>query len=432
MSTQEPISDDSKTKNQGCTRAFVGLFGLVFLGVGLSAFIYDSVRPYLQKQQSINWPTAACEITHAKLEAHQSDDSTNYSVNFQYNYSVNGKAYIGQRYSFADENGSRKEAKRQQREFPKDSTRECFYNPDDPSDCVLDRTNQDQGWIAFFLPIPFIAVGGGMLGFVLFGRWDNGKSISGSIASKRAKTRRSDGDGVMSGAALAVQRGGSKVAFDNPADQEDAEWSEPLKLKPSSSRMKKAIGIGVFALLWNGFWVCFLFASDGLGNFGWGQLGFGLFLIPFLLVGLLLIAGTLYSLLAIFNPTVEIAFSSGAVPLGGQVDIAWQLEGRFERVKKLTIEVIASQHATYQRGTDTVTDEEVFEKLPIAEATDVTDIAFGSKTVTIPIDSMHTFDAKRNKIKWRVMVHGKIPWAPDIAEEFEFRVTPNQATTRSS
>ena len=282
---------------------------------------------------------------------------------------------------------------------------------------MLDRTNQDQGWGSFIFPLIFVGFGGAAFGGALFGPWGPRKSISGSIASKRAKVAHSGADAFTSDGTQAIQLGGSKVAFDTPADQLDAQCLKPMKLKPASTRIGTAIGVAIFALFWNVIISVIFFFPGQLGNFGWG---IGLFSIPFVLVGLLFIFGTIYSIVAIFNPTVEIAFSSGAVPLGGQVDIAWQIEGRFERIKKLTIEVLASQHATYQRGTDTVTDEEVFEKLPIIETTEITDIAFGSTTVTIPVDSMHTFDAKRNKIKWQVMVRGEIPWAPDISEEFEF------------
>ena len=430
MNTQEPISDDSKSNNSGCARVLFGLFGLVFLSVGLSVFYFNGLKPYLQKRQSTNWPTTKCEITQAKLEEHRGDDSTSYTADFRYRFNVNGRPYSGQRYSFADEPGSRTEAKRQLKAFPRGSTQECFYNPEDPADCVLDRTNQDQGWESFIFPFIFVGFGAVAFGGALFGPWGREKSISGSIASKRAKVAHSGADAFTSDGTQAIQLGGSKVAFDTPADQLDAQWSKPMKLKPASTRTGTAIGVAFFALFWNGI-ISVLFFPGQFGNFGWGQIGIGLFSIPFVLIGLLLIFGTTYSIVAIFNPTVEIAFSSGAVPLGGQVDIAWQIEGRFERIKKLTIEVLASQHATYQRGTDTITDEEVFEKLPIIETTEIADIAFGSTTVTIPVDSMHTFDAKRNKIKWQVMVRGEIPWAPDISEEFEFRVTPVQAPSRS-
>ena len=417
MKSQEPISDDLKSNNNGCARVFVGLFGLIFLSVGLGVFYFNGLKPYLQKCQSANWPTAQCEITQAKIEEHRGDDSTSYTADFRYHFKVNGRVYSGQRYSFADEKGSRTEVKRQLKAFPKGSTQDCFYNPGDPADCVLDRTKQDQGWKNFIFPLIFVAFGGAAFGFALFGPWGREKSISGSIASKRAK--------------VAQSRVHEFTSDGTSAAQLDAQWLKPMKLKPSGTRIGQAVWIAFFALVWNGI-TSLLFLPGQFGNFGWGQIGIGLFSIPFVLVGLLLIFGTIYSVLAIFNPTVEIAFSSGAVPLGGQVDIAWQIEGRFERIKKLTIEVFASQHATYQRGTNTVTDEEIFEKLPIIETTELTDIAFGSTTVTIPADSMHTFDARRNKIKWRVMVRGEIPWAPDISDEFEFRVTPVQVPSRSS
>jgi len=229
---------------------------------------------------------------------------------------------------------------------------------------VLDRTNQDQGWGNFVFPLVFVGIGGAVLGFALFGPWGREKSISGSIASERAR-RHLDGNAITSGGTQALQLGGSDVVSDNPADQLDTQWREPMKLKPASTRIGTAIGIAFVALFWNGI-ISVLFFPGQFGNFGWGQIGIYLFSIPFVLVGLLLILGTIYSFVAIFNPTVEIAFSSGAVPLGGQVDIAW-----------------------------------------------------------------HTFDAKRNKIQWRVVVRGEIPWAPDISEEFEFRVTPTKAPARS-
>ena len=436
MNTKEPSSEDLKSNNNGCVRVFLGLFGLIFLSLGLGIYYFHGLKPYLQKRQSVNWPTTECEITRAKLEEHRGDDSTSYTADFQYRFNVNGRPYLGQRYSFADEQGSRTEAKRQLKAFPRGSTQECFYNPEDPADCVLDRTNQDQGWTNFILPFIFVgfggaAFGGAAFGGALFGPWGREKSISGSIASKRAKVAHSGADAFTPDGTQAIQLGSSKVAFDTPADQLDAQRLKPMKIKPARTRTGTAIGVAFSALFWNGI-ISVLFFPGQFGNFGWGQIGIGLFSIPFVLIGLLLIFGTIYySIVAIFNPTVEIGFSSGAVPLGGQVDIAWQIEGRFERIKKLTIEVLASQHATYGRGTDTVTDEEVFEKLPIIETTEITDIAFGSTTVTIPVDSMHTFDAKRNKIKWQVMVRGEIPWTPDISEEFEFRVTPVQAPSRS-
>ncbi|MDB2686782.1 DUF3592 domain-containing protein [Mariniblastus sp.] len=435
MKKQEPISDDLKDKQSGCGRVFAGLFGLTFMVMGLCVFYFNGLKPYLQKRQSINWPTAECTILEADKETHSGEDSDSYSVDFQYTFKVDGQAYSGRRYSFADSNGSLSEAERQIATFPVGSTRKCFYNPQDPNDCVLDRENKDQGWAPFTLPFIFVGFGSLVLFFVIFlPRIGDTKSISGSIKSsgnrKHKTTARFDD---QPNGLLTTPLGGSKAVSDHPADQLDAEWNEPLKLKPAASRWGQAFGIGVFALIWNGVIGFFIYlTAQGFNGFGWFQVGAFVFLIPFVLIGLLTFSGFVASVMSIFNPTVGIALSRGAVPLGGTVDVAWQVEGRFEKIKKLTIHVEASQYATYQRGTDTTTDVEVFERLLVTESTDISDVAFGSSSVTIPIDSMHTFDAKRNQIKWQVSVHGEIPWSPDINENYEFRVTPVKTKSRSA
>ena len=426
MKKQKPISDEAKAKSSGCGRVILALFGLVFVLVGVWAFYSDGLNPYLQKQQSANWPIAECKVVRADTEVHHNDDSTSYSVDFYYTFRVEGKTYSGNRYSFANEHGSRSEAKRQKRAFPAGSSRKCFYNPEDPSDCVLDRTNPDQGWLPIFGPFIFIVLGGAVtVGALFFGWAGNKKSVSGAIKSRSAKA-----DGMLASGGTGTL-GGSKETLDHPADRLDAEWAGPLKLKPEASRGSRAFAVGFMALVWNSVVVTIIIANDLLQNFS-AQIGFGLFMIPITFIGLLTIVLATYYIAALLNPSVEIALSRGAVPLGGTVDVAWQIEGRFERIKKLTIHVQASQFATYQRGTDTTTAVAVFEKMLVTESTDVSDIAFGSTAITIPAESMHTFDAKQNKIKWQVTVHGEIPWAPDIVENYDFRVTPIKTESRSS
>ena len=436
MNKQEPISDDSRAKNSGCGRVAATLFGLMFVTIGSWGFYSNGLNPLLQKQRSANWPTVKCKILKAETERHQGEDSTRYSIDFSYTYKVNDQVYYGNRYSFADAKTRRKETKRQQEAFPVGSSRECFYNPQKPSECVLDRTNQDQAWFDFLGPLIFVVIGGVvMIVALFFGSPQDKESISGAIKAKSAKSDhfKNDTDAAMPEInALTSPLGGSKVTLDHPADQRDAQWAGPLKLKPVESRWKQVAVLGAITLFWNGLVATFIFGSDFVQNFGWAQIGVELFMLPFVLVGLLLVFGTIYWVIAVFNPTVEIALSRGAVPLGGTVDIAWQIKGRFERIKKLTIHVQALQQATNSRGSTTTTIKEVFEKLLVTESTDIADVAFGSTSVTIPADSMHTFHAQRNQIKWQVRVYGDISWSPDILEIYDFRVTPIKTESRSS
>ena len=37
---------------------------------------------------------------------------------------------------------------------------------------------------------------------------------------------------------------------------------------------------------------------------------------------------------------------------------------------------------------------------------------------------MHTIEGSHNQINWTVRVFGRIPWWPDVAEEYSFRGAP--------
>lgn len=420
MTDNQPLSEQAKSQGSGCARyAFAG-FGLLFAIIGFVMLASFVVFPGYKKQISADWPAAKCEITKAKLEEHVGEDSTSYSVDFSYHFSVNGQRYTGDRYSFVDVSGDLSVARKQIKEFPVGSTRECFYDPDNPSDCVLDRTNSNQSWLSIILPLSFAGMGTLFFFVGLFAKEPNSKtgSLRGSSSSDNAN--------------VATNRLDAKTEFGETdeaaleSDRLDGQWSSPRKLKPTHTRLAMFVGLTCAGLFWNGILSVFFLVPDGpLQGGGVMSVFFALFMVPFVLVGAGLIFGAGYYFLAMFNPKVEVALSTGAVPLGGDFDIAWEVEGKIERIKKLTIEVEAVQLATYQRGTDTRTDIEVFELLPVAAVDDPAAIAFGSESVTIPAESMHSFEAPRNEIKWKVVVRGEIPWAPDIQEEFEFRVTPN-------
>ncbi len=211
----------------------------------------------------------------------------------------------------------------------------------------------------------------------------------------------------------------------HPQDQEDETWAVPQKLKPSQSRLITFLAVTGVCIFWNGLVSVFVFKIFSLNAFDWSHVLFGLFLIPFVLVGVGLMLVVVYLFLGLFNPKVVIATSSGAVPMGGEVDIAWEVVGNAGRIKRLRISLHGEQYATYQRGTTTTTDKELFEVIPVFEATTPSDIEFGSATVRIPEATMHTFEAPRNKIVWSIVVSGDIPWWPDVNESFPIRVKPS-------
>jgi len=275
----------------------------------------------------------------------------------------------------------------------------CYYDPEEPSDAVLQR---DFSWSNLFglFTLLFIIVGGAIIWYGLF-RYgqQNARPIS---------------SGASASLAAARLRRSAAVAQDDLGDG-------PRKLRPAVSRRGRFLLMLVAAFFWNGIVSIFVWIAVQEGEW-W----LWLFLTPFILVGLGLIAAALHQFLNLWNPVVEIGVSNAAVPLGGQVDVAWQTEGNVARIRRFVVSIVGTEKATYTRGTSTYTDTEDFLTIEVANTEDPEQMRFGTGTVTIPTDTMHSFQANHNEILWTIRVKGDIPKWPDIDEKFPFRVRPRK------
>jgi hypothetical protein len=204
----------------------------------------------------------------------------------------------------------------------------------------------------------------------------------------------------------------------------------PLVLKSSSSRLVGVIAIGVFAAIWNGF--IFFGFLQGNGFFRRGRADFFdwfhvLFMLPFIAVGLALIAVLIYQVLALFNPKVEASIQPGSPRLGGRLDLVWRLTGRTHVLRSLNIFLEAREEATCRHGTRTSTDRKPFLKLELAGTTNPAEMAAGQARITLPLDTVPSFKSDNNKIVWAIKVEGDIARWPDLKEEFEIQVLPPPA-----
>lgn len=411
--SNSPISEPEKKNNgYGC----LAVFGLAFFLMGIAFAYLAFIRPVLLSRAAQDWPSTPCKILTAEIETHRGDDSTTYSAEFTFQFEVDGKTWVGDQFSFVNSSGGRQAAKHTLKQYPVGSEHICYYDPENPEFAVLDRENKNLSYFNLFVPLIFSLVGGAIMLAGILGWFKADNSISGSADATKLGSRSS----VSSTLGDAIELTGGEQTKEDILDQE---WSVPRKLESSTPRLAAFIGISIFALIWNGILGAFLFNGFGF-KFGFFSIFVILFMVPFFLVGLATIAASGYYFLALFNPKVEVALSSGAVPLGGEVDIAWEINGKVERIKNLSIKIHGTQRVTFVRGTDTVTETSIFELVEIVNVSDPTSIAFGSAVATIPADTMHTFDATNNKVIWSIEVHGEIPYSPDIFESYPFRVTP--------
>jgi len=187
--------------------------------------------------------------------------------------------------------------------------------------------------------------------------------------------------------------------------------------------LRVVVSIGI-CLFWNG--ILTFPATEIIQSFQKGRPEWFLtfFMTPFFLVGLGMMAYVAYTVLAYFNPRIEIAVGTSAVPLGGEFRLKWRLHGRAGRIRKFVLGIEATEAASYRRGTSTVTDKEVFFRQTVYESEDSREFSSGKVVFMVPRGSMYSFDAPNNKIIWELVVTGEIPRWPDLDERFELTILP--------
>jgi hypothetical protein len=198
-------------------------------------------------------------------------------------------------------------------------------------------------------------------------------------------------------------------------------------LKSGRSRIFGVVVLAVFAAIWNG--VIFFGFIQGSGFFrrGGGDMFdwfTSLFMLPFIAVGLAVIAVLVYQVLALLNPRMEASIQPGSPRLGGQIDLTWRLTGRTHVLRSLRIFLEGREEATYRRGTSTYTDKKPFLKLEVRTINDPTQMADGQARIALPLNTVPSFKSDNNRIVWVLKVEGEIPRWPDLKEEFEISVLP--------
>ena len=366
-------------------------------------FVFLVVRPALLMLQARNWPAVPCTIISSEVRTSRGNKGSTYSVNILYSYSFKGREYKSNDYAFIGASSSGYDSKAAiVARFPPGSTTVCYINPSDPIQAVLVRGFTPIMWIGL-LPLVFLLIG--TAGIV-------------AVLRKSRTPGSAMGPNYEPIYGMAAPTTGSLPV---PAAR-----GERI-IKPAASALKKFAGIVFAALFWNG--IISVFLLQILKGWHSGAINWFLtiFMIPFVLVGLGLIAGTGYFFLALFNPRPQLTMTPPTPKLGDSLKIEWNLKGRVEALQNLRVTVQGREEATYSRGTQTVTDTNVFVLVEVAQVTNAQEIRSGSASATIPSGLMHSFVSRHNKIVWSIRMDGEIPRWPDLKEEFLLTVLPQKA-----
>jgi hypothetical protein len=141
-----------------------GFFFLVFLGLGIF-LIYRTQQSKKKAQVSQSWPSTPGQITDSHVSRSQSTDSDgdtsiSYSARVAYTYQVGGQTYNGHNIAFGFNPSYSSESKAQAdaARYPVGSQVPVYYDPNKPSDAVLQRQVSGSK-MGLILGIIFIVVG---------------------------------------------------------------------------------------------------------------------------------------------------------------------------------------------------------------------------------------------------------------------------------
>jgi hypothetical protein len=396
----------------------------------LSLILYSIViEPMLLLRESKTWSAIPCVIQEASVEEHTIKDNNNnngrrnrnrdskgYSPKVRFEYVVNEQAYSSDRFWF-DQTlfNTKEEAQAKIQPFAVGGESVCYVNPKNANEVVLVREGQMTSNIVIgsFIGIFVLFTGIGSLASF----WFLIRPKPPASPSQAVRTSRN----MASMGSTAALNG--NVRYDHNSNvcpiESDAP-DEPLVLKQEYSRTAVAIGGWFFAVLWNGFiwgFLCLVLQKDG----PWFPL---IILGVFALIGLAILWYAISKTLQIWNPVTTVICSQRNLYPGSEFEVSWLHQGNTARIEKFTISLESDESVTYRQGTSTRTEtKRLYEKV-IVESTEQTEISQGFMLVEIPPDSMHTFLANRNKIKWQIRVRGTIQFWPDIDDTYEITVYP--------
>jgi Protein of unknown function (DUF3592) len=403
------------------------LFFSVFFSIGTGLTWFLAVAPMMKSREAANWREVGCVIQHISVKAHHGDGTT-YSPEVSFSYSIDGQPYTSKQFWFGNGSyGDRRAIERAISPYQAGGEYPCYVNPRNFSEAVLTRQVAAHAWLGWLFGGIFGLVGlGGMIAG-LRSLMKNKKAVRQpsqfsqerkAVPSVQPLKHHHDPSGGMTSESIPEYDFDSSVC---PIEEDRPD--EPLILAPKASRVGSAIGAWIFSIIWNAIaWTIGYFVFQ---DHQWFAM---IFIGVFMIVGIAAIMGSIYCTLQIFNPRTSVVCSQRNLYAGSEFEISWLHQRNTSSISELLIELVGEESATYRQGTTTRTDKKAFFKQTIVQTNEPTEISNGFRLVSLPVDTMHSFQGARNAIVWRISVQGKIRFWPDIHDEFSITIYPPPAT----
>ena len=198
--------------------------------------------------------------------------------------------------------------------------------------------------------------------------------------------------------------------------------SGPLKLRPASSPFGMLGGILFVALFWNGIVSVFIWQDVVTWGKGGPGLFLALFLIPFVLIGLLLLYGVVRQVLVLFNPRSHLTLTPGVLAPGATAFLQWRLGSGGEGVRRVVITCEAARKVPSPSGRGNQVQAKPFFSQLVVDTSHPFEIASGgAASFALPADAVPSSDGFQ-PIVWSLRVRTEIRFWPDGDDEYPVQV----------
>ncbi len=195
---------------------------------------------------------------------------------------------------------------------------------------------------------------------------------------------------------------------------------------PAGCQFGCAAGIAAF---WNGIVGVFLYQIYSQWNRGAGINWFmAVFMIPFALIGLGLIAAVVYSafkwFVSMLVGRVEVEVSAHPLVQRAKTQIRVSQFGIFP-LGRVEVSLVCTEKATYVAGTSqsSATKQVAEHEIPRTEFDSLGGLPFEADFV-VPADTMHSFSSPNNEIAWRISVTGRVLGILPFSDDYELSLIP--------
>ena len=400
------------------------LFFALFLALGciwlVKGFVSFVVPEWRVNHEFVEHP---CTVLEKRIgQSSDRDDGLRYRPEIRIQYELNGETYCTWTYDIHQAYASgRENSEAVTDRFTEHQQCTCWYDPANPRVVVLQRGYSGWNWLTFIVPMSFVVIGGGGLLYAVL-QW--GKSAECRAAMMRPAQRE-----------LRAGHSPDPSLFPHVPDCSDITSSPgtrlAYRLPITSSPAWALFGLLVACLLWNGVvsW-CVVLAIRGHLEHRPDWL-FTLFVVPFLLLGVALVALFVRQLLVTtgIGPTL-VEISSHPLLPSGQYQVFVSQSGRF-KIHCFTLSLVCDEEATYRQGTNTRTETRRVYRQELLRQEKV-EVGRGAPleaecSLTMPAEVMHSLKAEHNGIHWKLVVQADVAGWPNFERSFSVIVHPAPA-----